>query len=314
MNDQKNINNQNSTLSKLPKYSDEFDFLEFLQFIWSDRLLIVGLSSFFAFSSIIYALFLPNIYSSEALLTTVDDADAGGGISSLVSRYGGLASAAGVSLPSAGAGKADLVIATIRSRDFFKHLISFEFVLPGLMASRSYNASSQEIVFDSQLYDADKKTWIANPPSYLEAYKVYLKSLDVGQDKRTSFIFLEFHHLSPQFSYQFIDLMVSEVNNKIRARHLKESTIALDYLKNELNTTLQREVQQSISQLIEAQLKIQMLTNVRKDYVVRAIDPGFLPEEKSAPKKTRLVMLATIIGVILSIFASIIRQTYFYKK
>jgi LPS O-antigen subunit length determinant protein (WzzB/FepE family) len=109
-------------------------------------------------------------------------------------------------------------------------------------------------------------------------------------------------------------LIVNEVNNEFRTRHLRESTIALGYLKNELASTSQREVQQSISQLIEAQLKIQMLANIRKDYIIRAIDPGFLPEEKSAPRKTRMVALGTMIGLILSIFASIIRQTYFSHK
>jgi capsular polysaccharide biosynthesis protein len=314
MNENKEASNQNESYESSSKYFDEFDFIEFLKYIWLDRTIIIAVTSLFAFTSIIYALFLPNIYSSEALLTTVDDADAGGGISSLVSRYGGLASAAGVSLPSAGGGKADLVVATITSREFFKHLTTFDFVLPGLMASKSYNTGSQKLLFDQKSYNSEKNIWIDGSPSYLEAYKQYLRSLEVGQDKRTNFIFLIFHHISPEFSYQFIDLIVNEVNNKIRTRHFKESTIALDYLKNELASTAQREVQQSISQLIEAQLKIQMLANIRKDYIIRAIDPGFLPEEKSAPRKTRMVILATIIGLILSIFVSIIRQTYFIYK
>ena len=314
MNENKEASNQIESHESSSKYFDEFDFIEFLKYIWLDRTIIISVTSLFAFSSIIYALFLPNIYSSDALLTTVDDADAGGGISSLVSRYGGLASAAGVSLPSAGGGKSDLVVATITSREFFKHLTTFDFVLPGLMASKSYNTGTQKLVFDQTSYNSEKNIWINGSPSYLEAYKQYLRSLEVGQDKRTNFIFLIFDHISPEFSYQFIDLIVNEVNNKIRTRHLQESTIALDYLKNELASTAQREVQQSISQLIEAQLKIQMLANIRKDYIIRAIDPGFLPEEKSAPRKTRMVVLATIIGLILSIFVSIIRQTYFTYK
>jgi len=314
MNQNKEASNQIESHESSSKYFDEFDFIEFLKYIWLDRTMIIAVTSLFAFISIIYALFLPNIYTSDALLTTVDDADAGGGISSLVSRYGGLASAAGVSLPSAGGGKSDLVVATITSREFFKHLTTFDFVLPGLMASKSYNTGTQKLVFDQTSYNSEKNIWINGSPSYLEAYKQYLRSLEVGQDKRTNFIFLIFDHISPEFSYQFIDLIVNEVNNKIRTRHLQESTIALDYLKNELASTAQREVQQSISQLIEAQLKIQMLANIRKDYIIRAIDPGFLPEEKSAPRKTRMVVLATIIGLILSIFVSIIRQTYFSYK
>lgn len=314
MNENTKSSDQNESYASSSRYIDEFNFIEFLKDIWLDRTIIIAVTTFFALTSIIYALFLPNIYSSEALLTTVDDADAGGGISSLISRYGGLASAAGVSLPVEGAGKAELVIATISSRNFFKHLMTFDFVLPGLMASQSYDTATKQLAFDQTSYDSKKNIWIDGSPSYLQAYKEYLSSLAVGQDKRSSFIFLKFHHISPEFSYRFIDLIVNEVNNEFRTRHLRESTIALGYLKNELASTSQREVQQSISQLIEAQLKIQMLANIRKDYIIRAIDPGFLPEEKSAPRKTRMVALGTMIGLILSIFASIIRQTYFSHK
>ena len=311
MNEKKDFNYQGQIPKESSKYSDEFDFLKFIRLIWDDKFIITGITSLFVISSVIYALLLPNIFSSEALLTTVDDADAGGGIASLASRYGGLASAAGVSLPSANGGKADLVVATIKSREFFRHLITFDFVLPGLMASKGYDLSSSTLEFDAKVYDSEKGLWVGSPPSYLQAYKSYRDSLEVGQDKRSSFIFLIFHHLSPEFSYQFVNLIVNEVNNKIRARHLLESKIALDYLKNELALTSQRDIKQSISQLIEAQLKIQMFANIRKDYMIRAIDPGYLPEEKSAPRKTRMVILGAIIGLILSIFTSIIRQTYF---
>ena len=293
-------------------YEDEFNTTKAIQAAWKDRMIIGYLTGSFALIAIIYALFQPNIFSSQALLTAVDDTDAGSGIAALASRYGSLASAAGVSLPSAGASKADLIIATISSRDFFKHLLSFDFVLPGLMAQKSYNMNTGVLSYDSSFNEV-KMSWNVSPPSYLSAYKEYLKTLNIGQDKRTDFITLEISHISPVFAHDFINLIVLEANNTIRARHLNESKIALDYLQTELAATSQREVQQSISQLVEAQLKIQMLANVRQDYMVRPIDPAFIPEEKSAPRKTRMVVLGTILGFIIGIFLSLVRQTYFAR-
>jgi len=314
MNDQithksKEMNNSGSQI-----YFDEFNFLEFIASTWAYRKMILSITGIFSLSAIIYALYLPNIFSSEALLTTVDDSDAGGGIRDLASRYSGLASAAGVSLPSSEESKADLIIATIQSRSFFRHLLTFDFVLPGLMAAEHFDLKTRSLHYDRNLYDSEKKMWVNAPPSYLEAYKIYSDLLEIDQDNRSGFIFLIFNHISPEFSYKFNNLIVNELNNQIRTRHLNESTIALDYLKSELSATSQMEVQQSISQLIEAQLKVQMLANIRNDYMIRAIDPAFLPEEKSAPRKTRIVILGTIIGLILGIFLSIVRHAFFENK
>lgn len=314
MNDQttpkgKGINNSGSQM-----YFDEFNFLEFITAVWAHRKMILSITGIFSLSAIIYALYLPNIYSSEALLTTVDDSDVGGGIREIASRYSGLASAAGVSISSSGESKADLIIATIQSRAFFRHLLTFDFVLPGLMAAEHYDLKTLSLQYDRNVYDSEKKMWVNAPPSALEAYKTYSDLLEIDQDNRSGFIFLIFNHISPEFAYQFNNLIVNELNNQIRTRHLNESTTALDYLKSELSSTSQIEVQQSISQLIEAQLKVQMLANIRKDYMIRAIDPAFLPEEKSAPRKTRIVILGTIIGMILGIFLSIIRNAFFENK
>lgn len=314
MNDQTVFKSKETKNSTSPMYLDEFNFQEFITSTWGHRNMILGISGFFALASLIYALSLPNIFSSEALLTTVDDSDTGGGIRQLASRYSGLASVAGVSIPSSEESKADLMIATIQSRAFFRHLLTFDFVLPGLMVAESFDHETRNLKYDRNEYDSEKKIWIGTPPSYLEAYKTYTDLLEIGQDNRSGFIFLIFNHISPEFSYKFNNLIVSELNNQIRNRHLRESTIALDYLKSELNATTQMEVQQSISQLIEAQLKVQMLANIRKDYMIRAIDPAFLPEEKSAPRKTRMVILGTIIGFILGVLLSIVRQAFVDNK
>ena len=311
MNENKEASNQNESYESSSKYFDEFDFIEFLKYIWLDRTIIISVTSLFAFISIIYALFLPNIYSTDALLTTVDDADAGGGISSLVSRYGGLASAAGVSLPSAGGGKADLVVATITSREFFKHLTTFDFVLPGLMASKSYNTGTQKLVFDQESYNSEKNIWIDGSPSYLEAYKQYLRSLEVGQDKRTNFIFLIFHHISPEFSYEFLSLLIEQINKITREKDAEKSIKSINYLKNQLDETTQSDVRQTINQLIEMQLKTLMLANIEEDYLFSTIDPPFIPLIKSSPTRPLICILITLLGSLISILVVLIK--YYLK-
>ena len=76
---------------------DEIDLRSLLSALWSSRILILSLSIFAAAISVGYALYLPNIYQSSALLSPSQDTNSGMG--GLLGQYGSLASMAGVTLP-----------------------------------------------------------------------------------------------------------------------------------------------------------------------------------------------------------------------
>ena len=59
--------------------------------------------------------------------------------------------------------------------------------------------------------------------------------------------------------------------------------INLQYLNKQYTLSPQKNIRESINQLVEAQMKIQMLANVRKDYMIRPLDKPFRPNEKSGP-------------------------------
>ena len=117
-------------------HNDEISLVELFNILWNKKIPIIFVSFIFAISSIFYALSLPNIYTSDVVLKVAGSS--GSSISSN-SQFGSIAALAGVSLGSAGGmdEKADLAKQTIRSRDFVKHVSSFEEVLPALMALRN---------------------------------------------------------------------------------------------------------------------------------------------------------------------------------
>jgi LPS O-antigen subunit length determinant protein (WzzB/FepE family) len=65
-------------------------------------------------------------------------------------------------------------------------------------------------------------------------------------------------------------------------------------------------------QLIEEQTKNMMLTMVKKEYVLKTIDPAQVPDTKAGPKRALIVVLGTMLGGILSVLMVLIR--YFTKK
>ena len=95
---------------------------------------------------------------------------------------------------------------------------------------------------------------------------------------------------------------------------MEEAARSLSYLNSALKDTLEIGTKSSITTLIEAQLKIQMLTKVRENYILRPIDKPYLPERKAAPSRLKFVALSTIFGFILSMFIGMYLHYFSAKR
>jgi len=227
---------------------------------------------------------------------------------------------AGIGLPMTSSDSVFEVIELIRSREFVKHLMTFEDVLPALMAPGTYDPGSQKLSFDLDIYDSSNKEWVREIegslsviPSYLETHRVYLNAMNIVKDKSTGFIAISFEHISPVFAKDFLTLIIEEANTIMREKDIKTSTQALSYLKNEFATTSLREIKESINQLIENQLETQMMANINEEYSLVILDPPFIPDKKSRPSRSIIVILSTMLGGFLGLMYVVIRH-FFYTK
>ena len=144
------LSQENTTIN------DEIDLKELFSVLWKAKILIIVITSFFALSTVLYALSHKNFYKSEAILSVAGESNALGSLSGM----GGLASMVGINLPASGEGKGEIAVRTIQSRAFLKHLITFENVLPSIMASESYDFQSKKIQFDPEVYNENNGLWI----------------------------------------------------------------------------------------------------------------------------------------------------------
>ena len=292
---------------------DEINLLEIFKLWWEERWTVIIITFFVAIGSIFYSLSLSNYYKSEALLISSDNKSTNFSLS----QYSGLASLAGIELPGSSGDNTFEMLEIIKSREFVRHLLSFENILPSLMAPKRYDLESKKLFFDSEIFDANSK-WIGNSfngkniPSYLETHKNYLDSLTVLQDKKTGFIVLKFEHISPIFARDFLELIIEEANKIKRKKDLETSSKALDFLNSELAKTPYLEIKKSINQIIETQLETQMLAKVNEEYVLSVIEPPYEPEIKSKPKRSIIVIASTIFGGLFGLFFILLR--HFFKR
>ena len=86
---------QNENIGLTTNLDDEDSLRDFLEIFLSKKFFIGGLTIFFAIISLLYSLSLPNMYSSSALLMTVDENDS---MTSGLGAYSDIVGFAGVSI------------------------------------------------------------------------------------------------------------------------------------------------------------------------------------------------------------------------
>lgn len=294
-----------------PQLHDEIDLRELFRAVWDGKKLVVIITAFAALGSLIYALQVTKYYQSETIMIVRNNAQSQG----ILSQLSGAASLLGVNVSTSSDDKSMQAIQLIQSRNFVKHLLTFENVLPSVMAAKSYDLITKQLYFDQTIYDSQTKTWIGDPgknglvqPSYLQAHEVYMGDImSIAQD-RAGFISINIKHVSPVFAKEFLELITREANTILRKKDLEESSQALEYLRSELSKTSFVEIRESINTLIEAQLEIQMMANLNDDYILVAIEPPFIPEKNMKTNRLLIVIFTTMFGGLLGVIVVLLRH------
>lgn len=289
------------------KNETSLDFLKVLSFLWSKKIIIVLVTGIMSIASIFYALSLPNYYQSSALLAPAEQNSS----SSLLGQYSGLASMAGISLPSNGEeNKTDMAIAILQSRKFLEVIASeIKDFAPIIIASEKYDQENNIFTFDEELYNEKTKEWVRDvkppqtkEPSLLEIHKVYNSEVfSYSLDKNTGYISLSIELLSPVHAYDFLNILISKLNLISRQDALVEADKSLGFLQDEFAKTSQISVRDSITNLTDMQLKKKMMAEVNQDYLLKVIDPPFIPEFKTRPSRAMICIIGFLFGLIISI-------------
>ncbi len=304
-----------STMQQQP--GDEIDLAELWRAIWAGKWIIVAITSLFTIASVFYALSLPNIYKSEALLAPAEQQS--GGLGSMASQFGGLASLAGVNLGGGKTDKTGLALEIMKSRAFiFKFIEKHDLILP-LMGVESWNSLTNELVYDEKVYDVLSQKWVREvnaplkrKPSLQETYKEFQKIITINQDKKSSMLTVSIEYYSPKLAQQWVNWIVDAINEEMKLRDLHEANNSVNYLNSQLEETKVADFRNILYQLIEEQTKTIMFANVREQYALKTIDPALVPELKSGPKRALISVLGIFVGMVLSTL--IVLVTYLIRK
>ena len=86
-------------------------------------------------------------------------------------------------------------------------------------------------------------------------------------------------------------MIVKEINEQMRQRRLKLTYKNLENLESAINKPQSQITSQSLSRLIYEQQRIKMLAEATSEYVFETISPPVLPEKKSKPIRSIIVII-----------------------
>ncbi|MBB1369949.1 Wzz/FepE/Etk N-terminal domain-containing protein [Pseudoalteromonas sp. SR45-4] len=302
--------------NELAAADDEIDLRELFAAIWQGKWSIIVITTLFAVASVFYAINLPNIYKSEALLAPAEQNKATG----IAGQLGGLASLAGVSLGAGGGvDKTQMALEILKSRKFITEFIDGHQILPDLMAVKSWDRSTNILGYNPEVYDSQSQTWLRDvkpplsaEPSMQEAYNNFSNIMKVNVSQETSLVTISIEHLSPIIARNWVDWLIKDINLEMKKRDINEAQRSTSFLTEQIEQTKVADIRAVLYGLIEEQTKTQMFANARDEYVFKTIDPAIVAEQKAKPKRALICILGFILGAALGVMYVLLR--YFYKK
>ena len=316
---QQQLLQQQLLLQNTQNQDDEIDLSELWRAIWAGKFTIIIISMIFAVASVFFALSKPDIYKASAILAP-SSSDGGGGLGAMAGQLGGLASMAGISLGGGGGvDKTALALEILKSRSFVENFIAKHELLVPLMASTKWDMASDTLILNEEMYDKVNDKWIREvkapnkpEPSTWQASQAFSQLVTVAQDKSSSMVYIDIEFYSPTLAKQWLTWLVEDINEYMREQDKIEAKASIEYLTGQLENIKVVTMETVFYQLIEEQTKNMMLTMVKKEYVLKTIDPAQVPDTKDKPKRALIVVLGTMLGGILSVLIVLIR--YFSRK
>ena len=116
----------------------------------------------------------------------------------------------------------------------------------------------------------------------------------------------------PNDAAVWANTLISRLNEALRIQAIEDGNNKIYFIREELEKTNTLPTKSTLNFLIEEEIRNIVLANVSKEFAFKIIDPATAPEKKYSPRRTNIVILGFMFGIILG-FALIILNNFISK-
>ena len=259
----------------------DVDIRQLWETVWSGRWLVIVVTLACTSTGLAYAFLAPEWWKAEVVLTPVGKKSLPGNLAQL----GGLASLAGIDIPSAGSGEP---LAVLKSKSFAREFIEDQHLMKVLCADLWGGCAAWTVKGETQ-------------PDIREGVKYFDEKIRaVTEDKKAGTVTLTIVWKDPGLASDWANLLVKRLNDRMRAEALKQAETSIQYLQQELLATSVVSLQQSIGRVLEGEMQSMSLARANEEFAFRLVDVAYPPKHRAWPKRGLVVVISFLIGLLLA--------------
>jgi len=300
---------------------EEINLLDYWLIIWNRKVLIILLVIVSVFATAIRSLFMVNIYKSEAVITSVAQGETGGGgVSALVSRFGGIP---GMAVP--GSSSSSEIINLLKSKILREKIIKRYDLLPVFFPEQwdevkdDWKEGDEERGFtlnpfvfirgfverathDAPINHGDKEKGEKKGPTVWDGLRALNSIVSVGSNIKDNTITVSIEFYDPEMAAKMVDYFLVALLDHMTSEAKRAAMINKKYLDEQLARTSDPLIRQKVYNLIAQQIEAAMMSEVKENFAFKIIDPPRVPDRRIKPGRTRMVMLSFVVSLFMGIF------------
>jgi len=263
---------------------------EIVSILWSRKWLVVAIGVLGLCVGVAATLLTTPLYRAKATLVPVQSSS-GGALSALLGSFGNLPSMMGMG------GMIDdsttEALALFESRQFIQQFIKDEGLMPKLFAEE---------------WDDGRNSWKVPPekiPTLWKAYKRFGSLFDAAKDRKSGLVTVQFDWPDRQEAARLLNELITRVNLDLRERAMKEATLTIEYLQEEVKLAGTLELQRAINGMLENQIKLKAIASARQQFAFKVLDPAMVldPDDRIRPRPFLYIVGGGLLGGMLGVTA-----------
>jgi len=234
------------------------------------------------------------IYQAETIITAADESSSGGALSSLMSSFSAIPGLSGFGGIGGRRGEVAQAIVTMTSPYFTREFIKDNNLLPILFADS----------WDDETGDWDVSE--EDIPTLADGYRKFEEDIRKIEEDDFGIVRLIIEWKDPNVAADWANATVGRLNEKLRLQAIEEANKTIVYLNKEVEKTRIVELQQAIYRMIESQVNVRTMANVKKEYAFKVISPAIAadPDEFIKPDRSLIISVGVIFGIAFGAFIS----------
>lgn len=294
---------------------DEIDLKELFLALWRGKLTIVLICAIALFGGAVYLHKAERTFSVKAIYKPVAEDTQGPNLGG----FGGLASLAGISLPSSSGSDFTAFQALLTSQEVADILMNEQDVLSSLFKSEwdaVTETFSQPVksargrfigVLKKTLTGSEQSDYIA--PNSQRLSNKLAKLVNVSVDKNTGYLAVSAEATDPQIRINLIQKMVSITDHLLKQRYIENAEDTLVFYQKKMILARSREQREALAKLMAQEDQRLMLAARGKNFVVEPLMRPTASLYPTSPKASLILALSIVLGGFLGSALVLIRAS-----